>query len=173
MSEERTAPAQVSTTRLSVLYETHVPRGIALARLLTGDDHLAEDLAHDAFLKAAGRFAHIRRPEAFDAYYRRAVVNACKMRFRRSAVERRGLEALHRDHDQVSQAADPSERYEMWDRIVTLPFRQRAVVVLRYYEDLSLDDAAAVLGCSTRAARSLHTRAIASLRRDMAEEEHG
>ena len=107
MGEERTTPVPLSSTRLAALYEAHVPRGVAIARLLTGDEHVAEDLAHDAFIKAAGRFAHLRRPEAFDAYYRRAVVNTCKMQFRRSRVERRGLEAIRLGHDQVSQAATP------------------------------------------------------------------
>ena len=153
-----------------VLYETHVPRGVSLARLLTGDDHLAEDVAHDAFLKATGRFAHLRRADAFDAYYRRPWLTPARCATVGSVSSARAWKPSI-EKTTVSPAPDPSERFAMWDRIATLPFRQRAVVVLRYYEDLPLDQAATVLGCSTRAARSLHTRAIESLRRDMAEEE--
>lgn len=69
---------ETAASRLATLYERHVPRAVALARLLTDDDHLAEDVAHDAFIRVAGRFADLRRPDAFEAYLRKAVVNRCR-----------------------------------------------------------------------------------------------
>ncbi len=154
---------------LEGLYEGHVGRGVALARVLMGDDHVAHDVAHDAFLRATARFAHLRDPNAFDAYYRRAVVNECRMRFRRQRVEMDFLRRNRPATDTAPEPYDPVERDAVWTGIAQLPFRQRAVLVLRYYEDLSLDQAAVVLRCSTRAARSLHTRAIETLRSQMEE----
>ena len=65
----------------------------------------------------------------------------------------------------------PEDRDVVWPAILRLPFRQRAAIVLRFYEDLSEDQTAAVLRCTTRAANSLVSRAMTTLRRDLAKEE--
>src|SRR6266566_9470783 len=70
-------------SRLGTLYGRHAPGAVRLAYLLTGDPALAEDLVQDAFVKLAGRLAHLRDPEAFDAYLRRTVVNLANSHFRR------------------------------------------------------------------------------------------
>ena len=54
--------ASLSRTRLAGLYEEDVGRAVALATLLTGDRYVAEDIAHDAFLRVAGRFGDLRDP---------------------------------------------------------------------------------------------------------------
>ena len=167
MKNEQASSIAGDRAALEGLYRRHVGRGVALARVLMGDDHLAHDVAHDAFLRATARFAHLRNPNAFDGYYRRAVLNECRMRFRRQRVEMEWLRRNRPVTDTAKQPYDPVERDAVWSVIARLPFRQRAVLVLRYYEDLSLDQAAVVLRCSTRAARSLHTRAIETLRSEM------
>jgi RNA polymerase sigma-70 factor (sigma-E family) len=162
--------AAESGGRLAELYERHVGRAVGLARLLTGEPDAAEDIAHDAFIRAAGRFAHLRDQASFETYYRRAVVNACRARLRRSRVER---QYLRRSIPASTAASDvgPEERDRLWAAIRRLPERQRAAVVLRFYEDLSEDQTAAVLKCSPRAVNSLVSRAMTQLRSDINEEE--
>jgi RNA polymerase sigma-70 factor (sigma-E family) len=165
---ETAAPRQrPAATRpsLAELYEAHVGRAVALARLLTGDPFAAEDLAHDAFIRAAGRFGRLRDPAAFDAYLRRVVVNLCRMRFRRLRLERRQHAV---GGDQIAQPApEIEERDELWELILRLPYRQRAAVVLRFYEDLSEQQAGEILRCSPRAINALVSRAMAMLRDEL------
>lgn len=158
------ARAEAGAQSLSDLYERHIGRAIALARLLAGDDHVAEDLAEEAFIRAAGRFAHLRRPEAFGAYLRRTLVNLCRAHFRRLRVEREWLRRQDRREPTERAAFDPEDRDVVWQAIEDLPWRQRAAIVLRYYEDLSVAQTADVLRCSPAAAESLLSRGIASLR---------
>ena len=162
---------RVGDDGLGELYERHVGRAVALARVLTGEPHLAEDLAHDAFVRVAGRFGHLRHPDAFDAYLRRAVLNLCRARWRRLRLERAWERRQAGREDPAPAAYDSQERDTVWRAIGCLPYRQRAAVVLRYYEDLSVESVAEVLGCSTRAARSLLARAMATLRQTLKEEE--
>lgn len=151
------------------LYERHIGPATALARLLMGDPHAAEDVAHDAFIRAAGRLGALRDPAAFEAYLRRTVVNACNARLRRLRLERaflkRGLPPA---------AASPpafEERDRLWTAILGLPYRQRAAVALRFYEDLSEAQAAEVLRCSPRAVNALISRVMRTLREALHEEE--
>jgi RNA polymerase sigma-70 factor (sigma-E family) len=156
---------------LDELYEAHVAGAIKLATLLTGDPSTAEDLAHEGFIRSAGRFGHLRSPASFDAYLKRTVVNLSRQRFRRQRVER---EAVRRqgELEPIAQAAySPEDRDAVWSAILRLPFRQRAAIVLRYYEDLSEEQTAMVLRCSPRAANSLVSRALTTLRRILAKEE--
>jgi len=153
---------------LEMVYRRVVGRAEALARALTGDPHLAQDIAHDAFIRVAGRFGHLRDPGAFDAYLRRAVINGCRSHFRRLREERTGLRRIGVTPEAV-EAGGPEERDALWTAIQALPFRQRAAVVLRYYEDLSEAQAGDVLRCSPRAVNSLISRAMATLRTEMEE----
>jgi RNA polymerase sigma factor (sigma-70 family) len=131
---------------LEDLYPQHIAWAESLAFLLTRDAHLAEDLAQEAFIRVAGRLRHIRRPEAFRAYLRRTILNAYRGHFRRVSVERRALEqlAMAPEHgsDPQGSPVDASES------LALLPPRQRAAIVLRYYEDLSEEQTAELLRCS-------------------------
>jgi RNA polymerase sigma-70 factor (sigma-E family) len=155
---------------LAELYARHLPAAVALATLLTGDRATGEDIAQEGFIRAAGRFEHLRDPSVFPGYLRKTVVNLCRARLRRLRIER---EAYGRDRgtDAAPSPYDPAERDEVWRAIQRLPFRQRAAVVLRYYEDLSEEQTAATLRCSARAVNALMSRAMATLRRELAEEE--
>lgn len=150
---------------LAELYERHVPAAVRLAFLLTGDRSAAEDLAHEAFVRCIGRFAHLRAHEAFDAYLRRAIVNLHTSAMRRRRVERAWL-ALHgASHGARTESMpDVSMREDLWRALGALPARQRAALVLRYYEDLSERDTAATLGCSVAAVKSLVQRGGEALR---------
>ena len=165
MVRTRAAGAQAtSSTRLGDLYVRHAPAGLRFAFYLTGDPERARDLVQDAFVRVAGRFAHLRQPDRFDLYLRRTIVNLHTSRLRRLRLER---EYLAREGARTASAhvdPDPVERDEVWLAIVALPPRQRAAVVLRYYEDLSERDAAEILACSVGALNQMIVRATATLR---------
>jgi RNA polymerase sigma factor (sigma-70 family) len=137
-----------------------------LARLLTVGPHLAQDIAHEAFIRVTGRFGHLRSAAGFGAYLRRTVINLCKMQFRRATVERT---YLRREGPGTAgrEMAGPEEgeRNELWSTVLALPYRQRAAVVLRFYEDMTEEQTARALRCSRRAVNSLVSRAMEHLRR--------
>ena len=152
--------------QLADLYVRHVPAANRLAFLLTGDRAHAEDLVHEAFVRCVGRFGHLRAREAFDAYLRRTIVNLHTSRLRRVRVERDYLakEASRQGRAASATLPDVAGREDMWRRLQTLPPRQRAVLVLRYYEDLSERETAQAMGCSVAAVKSLTARATTALR---------
>lgn len=127
---------------------------VRLAVALTGSEEAAEDIVHDVFVRAHGRWDRIEAP---DAYLRVAVVNACRSAARRARSERIAL---------AKQTAEPSvpDPDEMFDALGVLSYRQRAAVVLRYYEGLTFPEIAEVLGCRAGTAASLVHRALARLR---------
>lgn len=151
---------------LSELYVAYAPDGIRLAFLLTGDRALAEDLVQDAFVRLVGRLRHLREPNAFWTYLRRTIVNLANSHFRHRRVERAHLEQLATAPE--ARANDNDELDETMHRVLLgLPQRQRAAIVLRFYEDLSDVQTAAVLGCSPGTVRSLVSRGMQTLREEL------
>ena len=146
---------------LRAAFEEHYSRLVGLCFLLTGRRDMAEDVAQEAFVRLATRI-HGLEPEAVGPYVRRIAVNLWKNRLRRMA-----LEVRHR-----REAPPPGgrtafeDRDELWTLVKGLPPRQRACVVLRYYEDLSEGDAAAALGCSIGTVKSQTSKALARLRKE-------
>jgi RNA polymerase sigma-70 factor (sigma-E family) len=161
-----TAAEAVAEARgLAELYERHAPSAGRLAYLLTGDRAQAEDLVQEAFVRVVGRFGHMRVPDAFDAYLRRTIVNLHTSLLRRRRLERAYLERERRAaRNETTSMPDVGVREGLWRALLTLPARQRAALVLRYYEDLSEREAADVLRCSPAALKSLVARAIEALR---------
>ena len=152
--------------RLAELYSRHVGGGIRLAYLLTGgNQQQAEDLVQEAFVRCVGRFRYLRVPDAFDAYLRRAIVNLHTSGLRRKRLERSWLaREAGRAAQVIMLLPDVGERADLWASLATLPPRQRAALVLRFYEDLSERETAEVLGCSVAAAKSLTARGMDALR---------
>jgi RNA polymerase sigma-70 factor (sigma-E family) len=161
--------AEVGARRLSLgeLYERTAPGAVRLAYLLTGDRSVAEDITQDAFVRVSGHLAHLREGGTFDAYLRRAVVNLAKNHFRRRSVERAFLERAR------PATANPGHEQPLVERAATmaalarLPQRQRAAIVLRFYEDLTEDAIAQILRCRNGTVRSLVTRGVQALRADI------
>jgi RNA polymerase sigma-70 factor (sigma-E family) len=157
--------AEPEPTAMAELYSRYVPSGIRLAYLLTGDLQQAEDLAHEAFVRCLGRFGHLRAREAFDSYLRRTIVNLHTSGIRHRYVERRWLlREGQRIAVVTASMPDVGAREDLWRALATLPARQRAALVLRYYEDLSERDTAAALRCSVAAVKSLVARGSDALR---------
>ena len=141
------------------------PGLVRLAYGLTGDRWLAEDIAQAALASAYAAWWRVRRADDPDAYVRRILINACNSRFRRRRVTE-NLHAMAEFPD--TGMADPSDlvgdRAALVAAVRQLPPRQRAIVVLRYLEDLSDAQVAVVLGCSAGTVRSQASRALAKLR---------
>jgi RNA polymerase sigma factor (sigma-70 family) len=125
-----------------------------LAYLLVGDRSEAEDIVQTVFTTAAGRWKAIDEPAA---YLRRAVVNRANDTHRRSF--RRATIAVG-----ISESIDEPRVDELWSLVRALPAPQRAVVVLRFYEDLALADIASLLSRSASTVRSDLRRALTKLR---------
>jgi RNA polymerase sigma-70 factor (sigma-E family) len=171
VSSKVTERTERRTGRLEELYERHADEAVRLAYLITSDRELSRDLAQDAFVRVAGRFRHLRYPDAFDAYLRRTLVNLCMSHFRHVRVER---EYLEQEGALPARPADPPEigtRDELRRALHRLPIRQRTAIVLRYYEDLSEQEVAAAMRCSVPAARSLVSRGMETLRSIVRSEE--
>ena len=151
---------------LADLYVRHAPEGIRLAFLLTGDRALAEDLVQEAFARLVGRLRHLRDPGAFGAYLRRTIVNLATSHFRRRRVERAYL-ARSGMAPEAETNLNEERDATIHDALLRLPERQRAAIVLRFYEDLSDVQTADVLRCSPGTVRSLVSRGMKTLRSEL------
>ncbi|MCT2593142.1 SigE family RNA polymerase sigma factor [Streptomyces sp. N2-109] len=136
---------------------------LQLAVLLTGGDrHAAEDLLQIALMKAYGRWAQVEQPEAYvrQVIYRQQV-NRWRLRRHRAETTVPVLPEYGRDAD---AGPDSELRIALWAALGQLTKRQRAVVVLRYYEDLPEAEVAALLRCPVGTVRSTAHRSLAKLR---------
>ena len=142
---------------LADLYrERYVPM-VRLAYLMVGSTPVAEELVQDAF---ARMHRHWDRAEHPRAYLRTSVVNACRSHLRRGALERAYLKRAAHESEAAAAGGD-----ELFDALAKLPSRQRAALVLRFYEDLPEADIAVALGCRPGTVKSLLHRGLAELRK--------
>jgi RNA polymerase sigma-70 factor (sigma-E family) len=170
---EEAVDVGLGSGRLAELYARHAPAMVRLGYLLTGDRGVAEDLAQDAFVRVAGRLGHLRDPGAFEAYLRRTVVNMAKNHFRRRSLERSVLARSEPPLPVDSPEGGVVGRHAVMGALDRLPPRQRAAVVLRFYEDLPEDRIADLLRCRPGTARSLVSRGVQALRIELQETSHG
>ena len=144
--------------------EARQPRLLRIAYLLTGDAHQAEDLLQTSLAKLYLAWGNVRDREHVDAYVRRIMVNENNSLWRR-AWRRREVPT-----DQVPDVVPVHDRHDdgdgaaVWAVVQTLPRKARAVVVLRYYEQLSEAETAEQLGISVGTVKSQCSRALATLR---------
>lgn len=148
---------------LGKLYMENANDALRLAFLLTGDRATSEDVVQDAFLRVSGRLAHLRDPAAFGAYLHRTVVRLCALHFRR---RRREKEFLRRNLPIADHINDPefAELEDLRRALLGLPARQRAAIVLRYYEQIPEVEIASILGCRVGTVGSLISRGLKALR---------
>jgi RNA polymerase sigma-70 factor (sigma-E family) len=154
--------------QLAELYETHGLRALRFAYVLTGVREVAEDLVQEAFLRASGRLGTLREREAFPGYLRQTVLNVARAHFRRRRIERLSV----RRHALLAGRTggiqpDIEQREGLWRALQRLPYRQRAALILRYYEDLSENQAAEILGTSVAAIKALVSRGLTKLRAEL------
>ncbi|MEV4717683.1 SigE family RNA polymerase sigma factor [Micromonospora noduli] len=147
---------------------TRGPALVRLARLLTGDEHRAEDLTQDVLARAYVHWRKIARADHPDVYVRRMLVNANTSWWRRRSSRELATAEFADRPGRGDLGGDAADRDEMWRLILGLPDRQRAVLVLRYYEDLDDPTIAQILGCSPVTVRTHAMRALSQLR-----ERHG
>ncbi|MEV6601159.1 SigE family RNA polymerase sigma factor [Actinoplanes sp. NPDC051346] len=143
-------------------------RGVALvrlARLLTGDEHRAEDLVQEVLAKAYVRWGRVGTLDRPDLYVRRMVVNAHRSWLRRLVNREITVAAVRDSAIGRDCAAESAERDEVWRMVHQLPPRQRAVIVLRYYEDYDDATIAGLLQCSQGTVRTQAKRALDKLQR--------
>ncbi|MDQ0377309.1 SigE family RNA polymerase sigma factor [Amycolatopsis thermophila] len=132
------------------------------AYLLCHDWHRAEDIAQAALLKLYVAWPRLSRHDALDAYARRVVVRTFLADNRRALHRREHL--TDTPPEPPSATGDPDQRVVLAEALSAVPPRQRAVLVLRYYNDLSVEETAHVLRCSTGTVKSQAARGLATLR---------
>lgn len=141
--------------RFAALYRERYAPMVRLAHLITGSNAVAPDLVQDAFIKISNRLDTVEHPSA---YLRTVVVNECRSWIRRRSTEQKHASRL------VEVTTLPPDVDEMWTALAAVSERQRAALVLRFYEDLSLAEVAQTLGCRPGTAKSLVHRGLASLK---------
>ncbi|WP_282700455.1 SigE family RNA polymerase sigma factor [Streptomyces sp. CC219B] len=142
------------------------------AYLLSGGDHaLAEDLLQSALVKAYVALPRLREPRALEAYVRRTLANTATSWWRSRRVRGERLTdgssaSLPTVPASVAPDRTPEvdEREQIWAWVCSLPPRQRAVIVLRYYEDLTEPQTAQLLNCSVGTVKTQAHRALKKLR---------
>ena len=155
---------------VSALFDRNYTSLCRLAYVILGDRAQAEEMVMEAMLKTLGGWARIRDVERIDAYLKRTVINLCRSKIRRKMIENRVNEVQH--HRDESKAPDwDAERHEtsrlVMEAVRQLPERQKAAVVLRYFEDLPEAQIAEVLDCSVGTVKSQLSKARAKLEKTL------
>ncbi|GAA4906463.1 SigE family RNA polymerase sigma factor [Streptomyces coeruleoprunus] len=156
---------QQSATAFAEFATAAWPRLVRTAHLLTGDFHEAEDLVQTTLAKVYARWQRIPRDEV-DRYVRRSLVNNNLSRLRRRRVVHL-LTPLLPDsprHAHTGHAEAVEQRATLVRALADLSARQRTVMVLRYWEDLSEQEIAAVLNCSIGTVKTHARRGLEALR---------
>jgi RNA polymerase sigma-70 factor (sigma-E family) len=132
------------------------------AFLLCGDWHHADDVTQTVLTKLYVNWSKVQRRERVDAYVRTMLVRATFARGRRFSWRREVSSAELPETTVVDQP--PEDRMVLVDALARVPPRQRAVLVLRFWEDLDVAETARVLGCSEGTVKSQTARGLATLR---------
>ncbi|RAJ61879.1 RNA polymerase sigma-70 factor (sigma-E family) [Streptomyces sp. Amel2xB2] len=162
------APAAAAAPTFTSYVRARGPVLLRTARSLTANPCDAEDLLQTALTKTYLAWERIQDHRALDGYVRKALLNTRTSQWRKRRVDEFVCDELPEPEPQ--QGPDPAEtqavRDALWQAVLKLPARQRAMVVLRFYEDLSEVQTAAVLGVSVGTVKSAVSRALVKLRED-------
>jgi RNA polymerase sigma factor (sigma-70 family) len=147
----------VATSELEALYRNEYARLVRLANLLARSQAIAEEVVQDAFIRLHRRWDDI---DDHAAYVTRVVVNEARARLRRQAIERRHLPT-------PPGPVMPDQFDETFEMLNELTPKRRVALVLRYYEDMTIEDIASVMDCRPATVKSLIQRGLKSLRRKL------
>jgi RNA polymerase sigma-70 factor (sigma-E family) len=165
---EEVVPVPATTQRDSPTFEEYAaaawPSLYRRAYLLTGNHADAEDLAQQTLIKSHGTWSRVSRLDSPNAYVRRILTNTflSSKRPRRHRLELLAGESV--PEPAAPPVDGPEDRMALWPLVCSLPPRQRAVIVLRYYEQLSEAEIADALACSPGNVKSTAHRALQNLR---------
>ena len=152
-------------TAVEELYAAHYRRLVRLSTLLVRDPETAEEVVQDSFVAMHGRWRSLKEPDQALAYLRQAVVNRSRSVLRHRGVRARYVAPAVPDLPGADEQALAAERRAaVLDAMRALPARQREVLALRYYLDLSEADIAGTLGISRGAVKTHASRGVAALR---------
>ena len=169
----RVDPKQDADEALVALYTAHYRSMVRIAALLLHDTAAAEDVVQDAYVAMHGSWRGLRDPDKALAYLRQAVVNRSRSRLRHLKVADRHAppllpaEATTGTSSAETAAMSTLDREHVMRALRSLPQRQREVLVLRYYADLSEAQIADAMGISTGAVKSHASRGAAALRQTL------
>lgn len=164
-----TAPLEAAQGDITSLYQDHALSLARLALLMLGDADAAQDVVQDAFLGLHRRWGKLSNTAAAPAYLRASVLNGC-----RTALRKRSRLTLN-DAWRPLESAEATLMHTEEQRAVLaairrLPARQREALVLRYYLDMTEDQAARAMGVSRGTVKSATSRAVAAVGRMLKEE---
>lgn len=163
------SPTWDADTAVEQLYATHYRRLVRLSVLLVRDVGLAEEIVQDSFVAMHGKWRGLKDPDRGVSYLRQTVVNRSRSALRHRGVEKRYVAAQAGRPVAVHPGADADalraeRRNEVLEALRRLPTRQREVLALRYYLDLSETQIASTLGISKGAVKSHASRGADALR---------
>ncbi len=142
------------------------PRLVGSLTLYLGDRAVAEELAQEALLRAFRRWGRVERLDSPQAWVWRVAINLANSHFRRRLAEQRASERLRTCVEPASDDRDHAGSLAVRQAVAALPQRQRTALILRYYLDLPVEEAARRMDASPDAVRSLTKRAVAALREE-------
>lgn len=151
------------------VYVTQRGRLVGLARTVLADADTAEEVVQEAFVRSYARWDDVRNDDPLP-YVRSAVLNLCRSRFRR---KRTPLRRVRDEPSAESQATDLARRDAVVAALHTLPRRQREVVALRYFGEMSTEETARELGISPGTVKTHLHRAVAALAVELEDHRHG
>jgi RNA polymerase sigma-70 factor (sigma-E family) len=150
---------------LTALYSAHYRALVRLAALLLRDVAAAEEVVQDSFVAMHGKWRRLRDPDRALAYLRQSVVNRSRSALRHQrVVERHAPRPLPDVASAEHHALEELEHARVMDALRELPTRQREVLVLRYYCDLSEAEIADTIGISRGSVKSHASRGMSALR---------
>jgi RNA polymerase sigma-70 factor (sigma-E family) len=154
------------TSAVTTLFEEHYVSLVRMARLLVDDRETAEDVVMDAFTSLYRRWTAVRDPAEAHRYVRSCVLNGARSQLRRRRLRRRHeSESPQREAARDGHETNEADRSTMTRLLGTLPYRQRQVLVLRYFVDLTEAQIAYELGISPGSVKTHASRGLASLAR--------
>lgn len=154
-----------ASVEFHAFFERHYAELARLARLLTGEADIADDLAADALLALWHRWDRVRAADHPVAYARGVVANLARTRIRSAVRERRRVALFWSPREERTENPDVAGAVDVQEALRRLPFRKRACVVLRHAFDLSEKDTALALGISVGTVKSQASKGMTELQR--------